>query len=68
MPEDGRTGVLSDTPPARDPSFRSVDACRNVLLGDKYVETPMAGPNLIALDAEKEINAGEPFLHALARG
>src|ERR1043166_6244446 len=41
-----------------------------VLVGDNYVETPSADPrylyqnNLIALDAEKGINNGEPFLHA----
>ena len=41
-----------------------------VLVGDNYVETPSADPrylyqnNLIALNAEKGINNGEPFLHA----
>jgi protein-L-isoaspartate(D-aspartate) O-methyltransferase len=41
-----------------------------VLVGDNYVQTPSADPrylyqnNLIALDAEKGINNGEPFLHA----
>src|ERR1051326_2998063 len=41
-----------------------------VLVADNYVETPSADPrylyqnNLIALDAEKGINNGEPFLHA----
>src|SRR5437762_13199547 len=41
-----------------------------VLVGDNYVETLSADPrylyqnNLIALDAEKGINNGEPFLHA----
>src|SRR5438874_5316948 len=41
-----------------------------VLVGDNYVETPSTDPrylyqnNLIALDAEKGINNGEPFLHA----
>src|SRR2546423_12366597 len=41
-----------------------------VLVGDNYVQTPSAGPrylyqnNLIALDAEKGINNGEPFVHA----
>src|ERR1051325_661952 len=41
-----------------------------VLVGDNYVQTPSADSrylyqnNLIALDAEKGINNGEPFLHA----
>jgi len=41
-----------------------------VLVGDNYIETPSADPrylyqnNLIALDASKGINNGEPFLHA----
>ena len=41
-----------------------------VLVGDNYVETPSADPrylyqnNLIALNADKGINNGEPFLHA----
>ena len=41
-----------------------------VLVGDNYVETLSADPrylyqnNLIALDPEKGINNGEPFLHA----
>jgi len=41
-----------------------------VLVGDNYVQTPSADPrylyqnNLIALDSEKGINNGEPFLHA----
>src|SRR5438067_5947089 len=41
-----------------------------VLVGDNYVETLSVDPryvyqnNLIALDAEKGINNGEPFLHA----
>jgi hypothetical protein len=41
-----------------------------VLVGDEYVETPSADPaylyqnTLVALDAEKGINNGAPFLHA----
>src|SRR5438477_10964622 len=41
-----------------------------VLVGDNYIETPSADPrylyqnNLLALDASKGINNGEPFLHA----
>jgi protein-L-isoaspartate(D-aspartate) O-methyltransferase len=41
-----------------------------VMVGDRYVETPSADPRylyqnmLVALDAEKRINNGEPFLHA----
>jgi hypothetical protein len=50
-----------------------VDACRNVLAGNNYVENPSADPsylyqnNLIALEAEKGINKGEPFLGCYAR-
>lgn len=41
-----------------------------VMVGERYFETPSANPayvyqnNLIALDAERGINNGEPFLHA----
>ena len=41
-----------------------------IRVGEEYVKTPSADPayiyqnNLIALDADKEINNGEPFLHA----
>ena len=41
-----------------------------VMVTDKYLETPSTDPaylcqnNLIALDADKGINNGEPFLHA----
>lgn len=41
-----------------------------VLVRERYFETPSANPayiyqnNLVALDAEKGINNGEPFLHA----
>jgi protein-L-isoaspartate(D-aspartate) O-methyltransferase len=41
-----------------------------IMVGETYLETPSADPvyiyqnNLVALDAEKGINNGEPFLHA----
>jgi protein-L-isoaspartate(D-aspartate) O-methyltransferase len=41
-----------------------------IRVGEVYVETPSADPayiyqnNLVALDADKEIDNGEPFLHA----
>jgi protein-L-isoaspartate(D-aspartate) O-methyltransferase len=41
-----------------------------MMVGDSYVDTPSADPlylyqnTLVALDAEKGINNGEPFLHA----
>src|SRR5262249_62388229 len=41
-----------------------------IMVGERYFETPSANPayiyqnNLVALDAEKGINNGEPFLHA----
>jgi protein-L-isoaspartate(D-aspartate) O-methyltransferase len=45
-----------------------------IMVGERYVETPSANPayiyqnNLVALDAEKGINNGEPFLHAAWMG
>jgi protein-L-isoaspartate(D-aspartate) O-methyltransferase len=41
-----------------------------IMVGDSYIDTPSADPlylyqnTLVALDAEKGINNGEPFLHA----
>jgi protein-L-isoaspartate(D-aspartate) O-methyltransferase len=41
-----------------------------IMVGERYFETPSANPayiyqnSLVALDAEKGINNGEPFLHA----
>ena len=41
-----------------------------IMVGERYFETPSANPayiyqnNLVALDAQKGINNGEPFLHA----
>src|SRR5712671_2759911 len=41
-----------------------------IMVGEKYLETPSADPaylyqnTLVAIDAAKGINNGEPFLHA----